>query len=114
MNRSMPGLPVHHHLPEFTQTHVHRVREAIQPSNYCSSRECDFSLWKNNRFFESVGATLDRDAAKDFLTKGRHRYRNLVSKKTGNTFTADIVMEVPKTGYVRFKVEFPERRQKEN
>ena len=32
-NRSMPGLPVHHHLPEFTQTHVHRVRDAIQPSH---------------------------------------------------------------------------------
>ena len=31
MNRSMPGLPVHHQLPEFTQTHVHRVRDAIQP-----------------------------------------------------------------------------------
>ena len=29
MNRSTPGLPVHHHLPEFTQTHVHRVRDAI-------------------------------------------------------------------------------------
>ena len=33
MNRSMPGLPVHHHLPEFTQTHVHRVGDAIQPSH---------------------------------------------------------------------------------
>ena len=33
MNRSMPGLPVHHHLPEFTQTHVHRVSDAIQPSH---------------------------------------------------------------------------------
>ena len=33
MNRSTPGLPVHHHLPEFTQTHVHRVRDAIQPSH---------------------------------------------------------------------------------
>ena len=32
MNRSTPGLPVHHQLPEFTQTHVHRVRDAIQPS----------------------------------------------------------------------------------
>ena len=32
MNCSMPGLPVHHQLPEFTQTHVHRVRDAIQPS----------------------------------------------------------------------------------
>ena len=33
MNLSMPGLPVHHQLPEFTQTHVHRVCDAIQPSN---------------------------------------------------------------------------------
>ena len=31
VNHSTPGLPVHHHLPEFTQTHVHRVGDAIQP-----------------------------------------------------------------------------------
>ena len=37
MNRSTPGLPVHHHLPEFTQTHVHRVGDAIQPSHPLSS-----------------------------------------------------------------------------
>ena len=37
MNRSTPGLPVHHHLPEFTQIHVHRVRDAIQPSYPLSS-----------------------------------------------------------------------------
>ena len=33
MNRSMPGLPVHHQLPEFTQTHAHRVGDAVQPSH---------------------------------------------------------------------------------
>ena len=33
----MPGLPVHHQLPEFTQTHVHRVGDAIQPSHPLSS-----------------------------------------------------------------------------
>ena len=33
MNRSTPGLPVHHKLPEFTQTHMHRVSNAIQPSH---------------------------------------------------------------------------------
>ena len=33
MNHSMPGLPVHHQLSEFTQIHVHRVRDAIQPSH---------------------------------------------------------------------------------
>ena len=37
MNHSTPGLPVHHHLPEFTQTHVHRVGDDIQPSHPLSS-----------------------------------------------------------------------------
>ena len=37
MNRSTPGLPVHHQLPEFTQTHFHRVSDAIQPSHHLSS-----------------------------------------------------------------------------
>ena len=37
MNRSMPGLPVHHQLPEFTQTHIHQVSDAIQPSHPLSS-----------------------------------------------------------------------------
>ena len=37
MNHSTPGLPVHHHLPEFTQIHGHRVSDAIQPSHPLSS-----------------------------------------------------------------------------
>ena len=37
MNRSTPGLPVHHQLPEFTQTHLHRVSDAIQPSHPLSA-----------------------------------------------------------------------------
>ena len=37
MNCSMPGLPVHHQLPEFTHTHVHQVSDTIQPSHPLSS-----------------------------------------------------------------------------
>ena len=37
MNRSTPGLPVHHQLPKSTQTHVHQVNDAIQPSHPLSS-----------------------------------------------------------------------------
>ena len=37
MNRSMPGLPIHHQLLEFTETHVHQVGDAIQPSHPLSS-----------------------------------------------------------------------------
>ena len=60
MNRSMPGLPLHHQPPEFTQTHVHRVSDAIQPSHLLSSPsppapklvERIFSSWKGNGFRE--------------------------------------------------------------
>ena len=37
MNRSTPGLPVHHQLPEFTQIHVHQFGDAIHPSHPLSS-----------------------------------------------------------------------------
>ena len=37
MNHSTPGFPVHHQLPEFTQTHIHRVADAIRPSHPLSS-----------------------------------------------------------------------------
>ena len=37
MNHSTPGLPVHHQLPEFTQTHIHRASDAIQPAHPLSS-----------------------------------------------------------------------------
>ena len=37
MNHSTPGLPVHHQLPEFTQTHVHRIGDAIRPSHPLSA-----------------------------------------------------------------------------
>ena len=46
MNRNTPGLPVHHQLPEFTQTHVHQVSDAIQPSHpllspsLCLMKDC--------------------------------------------------------------------------
>ena len=38
MNRSTPGLPVHHQLLEFTQTHIHRVSDAIQPYMYTKNK----------------------------------------------------------------------------
>ena len=53
MNRSTPGLPVHHQLPEFTQTHVHRVSDAIQPSNPPSSPSPPaFNLYQHQGLFK--------------------------------------------------------------
>ena len=79
---------------------------------YCSNRECDFALWKRNRYFDTVGADLDERAAREFLANGRCRYEGLVSKRNGKTYTADIVMDVPEKGYVRFTMEFPQKEEK--
>ena len=53
MNRIMPGLPVHHRLTEFTQTHVHRVSDAIQPSHPLSSPSPSPSVFPSIRVFSS-------------------------------------------------------------
>ena len=51
MNRSMPGLPVRHQLPEPTQTHVHPVGDAIQPSHRRSSPSPAFNLSQHQGLF---------------------------------------------------------------
>ena len=62
MDRSMPGLLVHHQLPELTQTHVHQVGDAIQPSNPLSSPSPPaFSLSQSFlRVFSSESALYTR------------------------------------------------------
>ena len=51
-NRSTPGLPVHHQLPEFIQTHVHRVGDAIQPSHPLLSPFPAFNLSQHQGLFQ--------------------------------------------------------------
>ena len=53
MDCSTPGLPVHHQLPEFTQTHVHWVSDAIQPSHPLSSLLLPPSIFPSLRVFSS-------------------------------------------------------------
>ena len=53
MNCSTPGLPVHHQLPEFTQTHVHRVGYAIQPSHPCCHLLLLSSIFPSIRVFSN-------------------------------------------------------------
>ena len=76
MNRSMPGLPVHHQLPEFTQTHIHRVGDAIQPSHPLLSplTSCPQSLPASGSFpmsqlFAWGGQSTGVSALASFLPK---------------------------------------------
>ena len=53
MNHSTPGFPVHHQLPEFTQTHVHRVSDATQTSHPLSSTLLPPSIFPSIRVFSN-------------------------------------------------------------
>ena len=57
MECSMPGFPVHHQLPELTQTHIHWVRDAIQPSHPLSSPYPAFSLSQHQDLFKWVSSS---------------------------------------------------------
>ena len=76
MNRSMPGLPVHHQLPEFTQIHIHQVSDAIQPSHLlsCPSPPVPQSLPASKSFpmsqlFSWGGQSIGVSALASFLSK---------------------------------------------
>ena len=74
MNRSTPGLPVHHQLPEFTQTHVHRVSDAIQPYHLIPFSSCPQSLPASESFpmsqlFTWGGQSTGVSALTSFLPK---------------------------------------------
>ena len=57
MNCSMPELPVHHQLPEFTQTNLHRVSDAIQSSHPLLSPSPTFNLSQNQGLFKRVSSS---------------------------------------------------------
>ena len=65
MDCSMPGLPVHHQLPEFTQTHVHWVSDAIQPSHSLSSPSA-FNLSQHQGLFQVISASHQVAKVLDF------------------------------------------------
>ena len=77
MNHSIPSLPVHHQLPEFTQTHVHRVSDAIQPSHPLSSpsppapnpsQHQSLFQWVNSS--HEVAKSFQRNPRADLLQNG--------------------------------------------
>lgn len=76
---------------------------------YCGSRECAFSLWKENCYLASMKKLLDKEMAKDLLKNGRAHVKDLYSQKTGKTFSADLLMAV-EDGRTRFSLEFPKKK----
>ena len=73
---------------------------------FCSNRSCKFALWKNNRYFASIGKSMTSATAQKLLGSGKVKLKNCKSERTGNTFDATVFMEVSEDGRTKFSMEF--------
>ena len=78
---------------------------------YCSDRSCRFVLWKDDRFWTSRKKELTKKIAADLLKKGRTSVRGMWSEKKGAAYDAVVVLDDTGEKYVRFKMEFPKRKE---
>ena len=78
---------------------------------YCSNRQCDFALWKENRFLGSMGKNLDKKMARELLDKACTHVNGLYSKKKDMKFDADLLLTL-EDGKPRFHLEFPKKKKK--
>ena len=78
---------------------------------YCSDRSCRFVLWKDDRFWTSRKKELTRKMAGDLLKKGRTSVKGMWSEKKGAAYDAVVVLDDTGEKYVRFKLEFPKRKE---
>ena len=78
---------------------------------YCSNRQCDFALWKENRFLGSMEKNLDKKMARELLNKACTHVKGLYSKKKDMKFDADLLLTL-EDGKPRFHLEFPKKKKK--
>ena len=72
----------------------------------CESRECNFVLWKQNKFFEALGKKMTKQIASKLLSDGKVPLKGCKSKKTGNTYDTTVVMKVDENQRAVFELNF--------
>lgn len=85
------------------------VREG-RKNFYCSNRECAFTMWKNDRFFEERKITFTPKIAAALLKSGRANVKGLYSPKTGKTYDGTVVLADTGGKYVNYKIEIPKKK----
>ena len=77
---------------------------------YCSNRECAFTMWKNDRFFEERKTVFSPKIAAALLQSGRANVKKLYSPKTGKTYDGTIVLADTGGKYVNYRVELTKKK----
>ena len=117
-------LSVCREIPEVERRRFQKAREVIgkcpvcgsdvyegKQNFYCSNRQCDFALWKENRFLGSMEKTLDKKMAVELLDKACTHVKGLYSRKKDIKFDADLLLTL-EDGKPRFHLEFPKKKKK--
>ena len=71
---------------------------------YCSNKECGFTMWKNDRFFEERKTVFTRSIAAALLKSGKVKVKKLYSPKTGKTYDGTVLLADTGGKYVNYKV----------
>ena len=77
---------------------------------YCSNRDCAFTMWRNDRFFEERKVTFTPKIAAALLKSGKANVKGLYSPKTGKTYDGIIVLADTGGKYVNYKIEIPKKK----
>lgn len=75
----------------------------------CENRQCNFVLWKQNRFFEALGKKMTKQTATKLLSDGRVALKGCKSKKTGKSYDTTVVMTVDETQRAVFTLDFEKK-----
>ncbi len=76
----------------------------------CSNRDCTFTMWKNDRFFEERKVTFSAKIAAALLKSGKANVKGLYSPKTGKTYDGTVVLADTGGKYVNYKIEIPKKK----
>ena len=80
---------------------------------YCSNRDCLFSMWKNDRFFEDRKITFTPKIASALLKDKKVKVKSIYSHKTGKTYDGNVVLCDTKDKYVNYRIEIDRKKKEE-
>ncbi len=73
---------------------------------FCRDKGCRFALWKENRFFQTLGKQMTEELAKQLVNQGKARLTHCYSKKSGRYYDTTVYVETGEDGAAAFKLEF--------
>lgn len=73
---------------------------------FCRDKNCKFALWKENRFFQTLGKQMTEELAKQLVNQGKARLTHCYSKKSNRYYDTTVHVEIGEDGAAAFKLEF--------